>query len=346
MAEIIHWQQAVDQAETVRQAAACLERGELVAFPGGLAVSALAAESVARLGAEDRLILALPSADYALDWVPGMSALGQRLARRLWPGPVTLLFRDGWQDGMASQLEPAVRERLCVGAELGIMVPEQQALWYTLHMVASPILLAPLENPATLATLVIEDDQVEAPSVIRIQGEGWELVRAGAVAEADLQACNRRSIVFVCTGNTCRSPMAEALFRKLLAERLGCAAEELAARGYDIGSAGIAALPGEPAAAEAVDAVRELGGELAGHSSRPLTADLVRRADHLITMTLGHRLAIEGRFARPGQARTLCPDGQDIADPIGAGPEVYRDCAQRILDHLHHWLGELEGPCA
>src|SRR5271156_1870643 len=73
------------------------------------------------------------------------------------------------------------------------------------------------------------------------------------------------TIVFVCTGNTCRSPMAEALFKKLLAERLGCTVEELPARGFSVLSAGLAAMMGGEAAEEAIEVVREYGADLTHH---------------------------------------------------------------------------------
>ena len=149
-------------------------------------------------------------------------------------------------------------------------------------------------------------------------------------------------ILAVCTGNTCRSPMAEALCVKLLAERLGCRPAELPRHGFLVLSAGLAAVPGDQAAAEAVATVQELGGDLSGHESRPLTAELVAQADYLITMTQGHAAALAGRFARHNpRPRLLCPQGTDIADPIGGDAEVYRHCGRQILEHLQQLVPEL-----
>ena len=93
-----------------------------------------------------------------------------------------------------------------------------------------------------------------------------------------------KSVLFVCTGNTCRSPMAEALLRRRL--------KELRIEGVAVGSAGLAALPGDPATPEAVEVLGELGLDHSGHRSRPLTPDLLREADLVLTMENRHKQAI------------------------------------------------------
>src|SRR5207253_3189276 len=95
-------------------------------------------------------------------------------------------------------------------------------------------------------------------------------------------------IVFVCTGNTCRSPLAEGLCRQLLADHLRCAAEELGKRGFCVQSAGLAAMIGAEATPEAVAAAAELGADLTGHGSRPLTIEMLLQADRLFAMTASH----------------------------------------------------------
>src|SRR5260370_30563389 len=93
----------------------------------------------------------------------------------------------------------------------------------------------------------------KASTVVQVNGNTWEVLREGVVSEAELKRQAAKLIVFVCTGNTCRSPMAEGLCKKLLAERLGCALEELPERGFVVLSAGLAALMGGQAAPQALD---------------------------------------------------------------------------------------------
>ena len=151
------------------------------------------------------------------------------------------------------------------------------------------------------------------------------------------------SILFVCTGNTCRSPLAEALFKKQLADRLGCPPEELPQRGFLVLSAGLAAMMGGGAAAEAVAVAREFGADLSGHASRPLSAELAAQADYLIVMTRGHLLALAAQFPQSGvRPLLLSPSGEDVADPIGCDEPVYRECARQVWRHLEALVNELQ----
>jgi protein-tyrosine phosphatase len=371
MTQVLDWQSAGGPQAVVRQAVEALSAGRLVAFPTetvyGLAASALVPEAVEGLrqskGRPEAkpLTLAIGGAVEALDWVPRMSPIGRRLARRCWPGPVTLVFGDGVEEGLASRLPAAVRERVAPGGTLGMRVPAHDAILQVLRRLAGPLVLTSANHsggpPATTAGEVVEavgDDVAlviddgpshygQASTVVRVNGNRFEVLREGVLTAEALERLTPCMIVFVCTGNTCRSPLAEALCKKLLAERLGCSVEDLPGRGYIILSAGLAATTGGRGADEAVTVAHELGADLSQHSSRPLTADLVAQADHLITMTRSHQLAVARHFARVGpRPRLLGPDGQDVDDPIGCDQQVYRDCAQQIVQHLERLVPEVQ----
>jgi protein-tyrosine phosphatase len=152
----------------------------------------------------------------------------------------------------------------------------------------------------------------------------------------DRPACR---VVFVCTGNTCRSPMAEAVCKKLLADRLGCTVADLPSRGFVISSAGLAAAEGYPAAEEAVEVAAALGADLADHESRLLTPEEAARATHLLGMTQGHVEAIAAYLG--ATARLLSPDGEDVADPIGQPLPVYEACAAQMTKYIKKLLDEI-----
>ncbi|MBM3983502.1 MAG: hypothetical protein FJ304_25175, partial [Planctomycetes bacterium] len=181
---------------------------------------------------------------------------------------------------------------------------------------------------------------VATPTVVRATDAGYVVTEPGAVPAREIESLAARIVLFVCTGNTCRSPLAEALAKKALADRLGCTVADLPGRGFWVLSAGVAAYGGGPASEESVAVAAEFGADLGAHASRPLNPQLLLAADDVIAMTHAHLHALAARFPDLGPApRLLCGDA-DLDDPIGAGAEVYRACARTIARHLDGFLSE------
>lgn len=153
----------------------------------------------------------------------------------------------------------------------------------------------------------------------------------------------RRSILFICTGNTCRSPLAEAICRRLLADELGCEPNELLHRGFEVKSAGVMAYPGDLASGPAVDVARELNADLEAHRSQPVNPELLDRATTIFAMTRSHLLSLTIRFPNVGPTPQLLCGDRDLPDPIGGALDDYRACAAIIREHLRkqlpEWLG-------
>ncbi len=149
-------------------------------------------------------------------------------------------------------------------------------------------------------------------------------------------------VMFVCTGNTCRSPMAEVLFRKLSSDFLECPESELRDRGVDVFSAGLAAADHDPASAEAVEAMKRRGIDLSRHLSQPVQVHMLEQSDLVLTMTRRHREVLcDARPDLAGRIQLVSRNGHDITDPFGMTSDAYGSCATGLDAHLRDWIQEL-----
>lgn len=149
-----------------------------------------------------------------------------------------------------------------------------------------------------------------------------------------------KTILFVCTGNVCRSPMAEGLFRHMVQGR----------GEYRVLSAGLGAVEGQPPSAHAIQAMKELGIDISGQRSRMLTAELVEEADYIFGMTHGHVESILLLYPQAAEKTFLLREfddsvegfDKDVTDPIGGSYEVYVQCRDQIREALQTILPVIE----
>jgi len=340
------------EPSVIRYAAEVLRKGGLVALPTetvyGIACLASSREALSRLRAlkerppEEPFPLQVATVEEAVRLVGRVPVRAKPLIKKFWPGPLTIVFPEA--------------ELNLGGKGLGIRVPAHPVAAGVLKEVAQPIACPSCnprsEPPAVSAEEVLkyfpaELDLVldggtsairQASTVVRVEDRTYEILREGLLSrEMVAKLLDGKTYLFVCTGNTCRSPMAQVIAEGLFRRALGVTRKELRALGFRFLSAGTFAAQGLPASANARKVVAELGFELKNHRSRPLTPELIRGADYVLCMEESHlRRVLELAPEAAGKAKLLA--GYDVPDPIGGDEGVYRTVRDTIKEAVEKLL--------
>ncbi|MHC5010174.1 MAG: L-threonylcarbamoyladenylate synthase [Planctomycetota bacterium] len=336
-----------DQAalhKELTRAGEILRAGGLVAFPTetvyGIAVSEEHPEAVERLyrlkGRPRSKPMTTMVADMAevFDRCTNVSPTARALMRRFWPGPLTIVLpgEGGRMHGFRLPSRPLARG-LVREAGVPLLVPSANISGQPPATTAEEVLR---QFPSEL-DLVIDGGPAEAgiaSTVVQVVGDRIEILREGSIPESRLRDPHGGTILFVCQGNTDRSPLAVALLRRRLARHLGLPESELEARGYRIRSAGIAAEAGKKASLNARRVAQEWEGEpldLSSHRAVKLTGDMVESASRIFCMERDQREQILAFYPeRERDVLLVDPEGRDIADPAGSPLAEYRRLAKRL----------------
>jgi len=369
-AEVIKISGRPGDLDRIKEAAKVVEAGGLVAFPTetvyGIAcrVEPQALDRLDRIKGRDarkHYTVHIGQIDEYRKYVQKVGIRAEKLISQAWPGPLTLVFEidAGQIVEYRKRLGDDVVNTIYKDGSIGIRCPDHPVASLLLRLVNYPA-IAPSANRAgrepprdadhVLAELSDDLDIVldagpckygTSSTVAAVGTQGIRLLREGVYSATQLRKMSDVTFLMVCTGNTCRSPMAEGLFRKYLAEKMGCGVDELSDRGYKVLSAGTMRLAGAPASVEAVRACALKGVDIGDHVSRPLSRLLIDASDFIYCMTQTHCdqvLSLSPEAER--KCHLLSPDGE-IPDPVGQPQEVFNRCAGYIEAAVKARVSEL-----
>jgi protein-tyrosine phosphatase len=336
----------------VEQAVRVLRSGGIVALPTetvyGLCVDASDAAAVERLIAlkgrpEGRdFAYLLGDREAASRHVPELPRPAARLAARFWPGPLTLVVPG--EDG----------------AEVGLRLPDLAVAREIAARAGRPLFQTSANRsgePAALDADGVRDalgDGVQMlldggpvaggrPStVVRCAGRCYEILRPGAISSSALARAATQRVLIACTGNLCRSPIAEAFLRRELAGLLSCDEAQLPRYGFRIRSFGTTALDGRAATENAIQVAEEHELDIRRHRSRRFRIRPLKQALRVYCLAECHRAFLLPYFTgAEDRLELLDPDGKEIPDPYGRSLRFYRKTAERIAAACERRAGEL-----
>lgn len=337
----------VDQGELEQELARAgeiLRKGGLVAFPTetvyGIAVAADIPDAVERLyeikGRDRSKPMTLMVADAASVIVrcPDLPKKAVALMKRFWPGALTLVLQDENKQLAGFRLpDHPLARGLVRAAGVPLLVPSANLSGRPAAKTATEV----LEHFPEELDLVIDGGPAAGgidSTVVKIVGDDVTVLRESAIPEWRIRQPHWANVLFVCTGNTDRSPLAAAILRRRVANQLGCGEDELEARGYQVASAGLAADVGRRASRKARRVARDEFAQpltLEAHRAHKLSQEMVDRATHIICMERAQREEILAFFPhRERDVYLLDPEGNDVQDPAGAPYPAYVRLAKRL----------------
>lgn len=338
--------------KSIRTAVTLLRAGAIVAFPTetvyGLCVDPSNPRAVERLyrlkgrDASKACAHLIGSRADIESLVPRLPPPADRLADAFWPGPLTLVVpgADGGTIGLRFSSIPLAR---ALPRAFGGPLLQTSA-----NRSGEP---AALNAPAIVKSLgggvdlVLDAGLLKggvASTVVSCEGPTYRILREGAIPAAEIEQAASERILIVCTGNICRSPLAEVMLRDSLAVALGMPPADLSRHAFTISSAGTAGWEGSPATPQAKQVAAALGFDLRDHAGRICTPELLGASHRVWAMTRAHLAELRNYFQdRPDALELFDPSGQDVPDPFRRSRRVYRKVAEQIQSIVEQRVREL-----
>ncbi len=326
----------------IKDAAEVLKKGGLVAFPTetvyGIAANLLNSNAIKRLCAVKKRPAGKPFSIHIArfetikDLRVDLSEKAKRIIHKFWPGPLTIVAFNNKKE------------------KIGIRMPSNKIALALINAASIPI-VAPSanisgENPPTSAKEVISEmkdaiDMVldggtteagKESTVLDVTAHPFKILRRGAIPEEDLLADYH--VLFVCTGNSCRSVMAKGMLQKFIKEAV-------LSEKVQVDSAGTGGFGNIPAATNTIEVMKEEGMDVSTHKGKVITPELLRKSDFIFTMESFHKNIALSMLPEAASKTRLLKEGEDIPDPIGKSLDEYRYVKGIIKNQVENIFLEL-----
>lgn len=365
MAKTLDWNSSEDTRDIVHIVVQALVEGRKVVLPADRAyhlfASGLKLNHTASLlslrssGIIGSCTLVLRSAQELMDYCTELSPIAARMAQRGWPGPMVLDLPVTDDRSLFNSLPCEVCSLVSKDNRALFRVVAHPSAQHSLRLMSGPLVAAPILQDGDSvvrsfkageladASIVVDDRQIvhgELPTVIRIDGNQCHISQPGALPEESLNRFAQFIVLLVCTGNTCRSPMAETILRDKFTRRFLNDTQRNCP--FFVASGGISAYPGGPASAEAQSVMSARGLSLEDHQSRAVTKHDLQLADLVLVMTKSHREALLDNLPEiKHKVHLLSGTSTDVSDPFGGPESLYAACASQMNQYLDQWMPRL-----
>lgn len=330
--------------EYIREAVDILNRGGLVIIPTetvyGIAASTLNKESIDKLykikkrPKDKPFTIAIAGKDRLEELTRDVPTAAYKIINKFWPGPLTLILKGINQPGV------------------GLRMPDDEIALKIIGGVNDPLAL-PSANlsgksaPANFEEAIrdlkgLVDFAIDAgplklgveSSIVDFSVEPMQILRVGAISKEELnKVLEKKNVLFVCTGNTCRSVIAEALFKKMMRDKHRDDVE--------VSSAGVMTLSGLGASEGARTVLARVGFDVSGHIAHKVTKEIVRQSNLILVMEKLQEEAIlriapevKNRVFLLKEFAKIDDNNLDISDPMGKPLEDYEQVYAAIKEAL------------